>query len=71
MTLDTEEAEERIISIRKKIFSNTVLDGYSHTVGLKNEGTVIATGTNENGKCNVKNWTDIIAVSAGFNHTVG
>ena len=45
--------------------------GYSHTVGLKEDGTVVATGNNDQGQCNVYNWTDIIAVGAGQNYTVG
>ena len=36
-----------------------------HTVGLKNDGTVVAVGTNKAGACNVNNWKDIIEVCAG------
>ena len=43
----------------------------SHTVGLKLDGTVIATGYNINGQCNVSEWKDIIAISAGNFHTLG
>ena len=42
-----------------------------HTVGLKADGTVVATGYNSSGQCNVGTWTDIIQVSAGYDHTVG
>ena len=45
--------------------------GLTHTVGLKSDGTVVATGSNEYGECNVSDWTDIIAISAGENYTVG
>ena len=38
---------------------------------MKSDGTVVATGYNANGQCDVSDWTDIIAVSAGDNHTVG
>ena len=45
------------------------------TVGLKSDGTVVAVGDNEYGQCDVSDWTDIVAVSAGgdigFEHTVG
>ncbi|MCL2627706.1 MAG: OmpA family protein [Oscillospiraceae bacterium] len=34
-------------------------------------GTVIAVGSNEYGQRNVSEWADIIAVSAGYTHTVG
>jgi hypothetical protein len=42
-----------------------------HTVGLKSDGTVVATGYNSAGQCNVESWTDIIQVAAGSGHTVG
>ena len=48
--------------------------GERHTVGLKLDGTVVATtyiGTNYGGRCDVANWTDIVAISAGSSHTVG
>ena len=50
---------------------HTLAAGYSHTVGLKSDGTVVAVGKNGNGQCDVGNWTDIVAVSAGYWHTVG
>lgn len=45
--------------------------GLYHTVGLKADGTVVAAGSNENGRCDVDDWTDMVAISAGGNHTVG
>ncbi|MGN0803541.1 MAG: hypothetical protein ACI4MF_13195 [Candidatus Faecivicinus sp.] len=45
--------------------------GVSITVGLKTDGTVVATGYNEDGRCNVGDWTNIVSVSGGFGHTVG
>lgn len=44
---------------------------YSASIGLKNDGTVVATGENDYGQLNIGAWTDIIAVSAGSEHTVG
>ena len=43
----------------------------SHTVGLKDDGTVVACGMNGYGQCDLSDWTDIIAISTGDNHTVG
>ena len=46
----------------------------SHTVGLKSDGTVVATGKNDYGQCNVSSWRDIIAVAAGgtfYPRTIG
>lgn len=45
--------------------------GDAHTVGLKADGTVVATGDNTYGQCDVSNWHDIVAISAGTVHTVG
>ena len=45
--------------------------GPFHSVGLKSDGTVVATGDNDNGQCDVGAWSDIVAISAGSFHTVG
>lgn len=51
--------------------------GSSHTVGLKSDGTVVATkyidipGDLYSGQCEVSDWRDIVSVVAGDNHTVG
>jgi len=42
-----------------------------HTIGLKKDGTVVATGNNDDGQCDISSWKDIIIISAGGNHTVG
>jgi len=44
---------------------------YRHTVGLKSVGTVVAVGDNDYGQCDVSDWNDIVAVSAGRSYTVG
>ena len=58
----------------------TLAAGWNYIVGLKADGTVVATlpeflgGTASeyyHGQDQVSGWTDIIAVSAGWNHTVG
>ena len=48
-----------------------IFEGYSHTVGLKSDGTVVAAGENDKGQCNVSAWKDIVAISAGSDHTIG
>ena len=45
--------------------------GYCHTVGLREDNTVVATGLNENGECKVRYWSGISAIAAGARHTVG
>ncbi len=49
----------------------TVSAGAYHTVGLNEDGTVVAVGDNGNGQLKVSTWTNIKAVSAGTYHTVG
>lgn len=44
---------------------------FAHAVGLKANGTVVATGNNKYGQCDVSDWSKIAAVSAGECHTVG
>lgn len=44
--------------------------GKGHIVGLTKDGRVVAVGDNNFGQCNVNEWKDIIAVSAGDYHTV-
>jgi len=48
-----------------------VTAGIVHTIGLKSDGTVVATGYNEHGQCDVDHWTDIVQVAAGERHTIG
>ena len=63
----------RLIQLRNKLalFSVLIAAGNEHTVGLKSDGTVIATGKNGSGRCDVTGWKDIVAVSARGDHTVG
>ena len=44
--------------------------GGSHTVAIK-DGKVMAVGNNEDGQCDVSGWSDIVTVSAGYEHTLG
>jgi len=48
-----------------------VAAGGYHTVGRKDNGTVVAVGLNDYGQCEVDDWTDITRVAAGWQHTVG
>lgn len=43
----------------------------THLVGLKADGTVVATGYNGAGACDVENWKEIKSIIAGWNRTVG
>ena len=41
-----------------------------HTVAVKTDGTVIASGDIQYGQCEVEDWQSIVAVTAGERHTV-
>lgn len=43
---------------------------FSHTAGLKSDGTVVAVGDNSLGQCNVSPWNGVKQVSAGGGNTV-
>ncbi|MCR4662259.1 MAG: hypothetical protein K5622_00030 [Endomicrobiaceae bacterium] len=42
-----------------------------HIVWMKKDGTVMASGNNFDGQCNIGNWKDIVQIIAGYNNTVG
>ena len=49
--------------------SCTLAAGGRHTVGILPDGTVVATGNNDEGHCEVLSWTDIYLVGAGLAQT--
>ncbi len=71
--IQMENRREKLIAQRERLlpFANHIAAGWYHTVGLKDDGTVVAVGDNEYDKCQVSDWTDIIAVTASYNRTVG
>ncbi len=54
-------------------WENIIALDYSenHVVGLKNDGTAVATGLNDVGQCDVTTWHDIISIVAGPAYTAG
>ena len=50
---------------------NSIGISRDHTVALKSDGTVAATGNNDFYQCNVSDWMDIVSISAGDTHTIG
>ena len=63
----SESASQRAYARQHK----TISANDYHTVGLKSDGTVVATGKNDDGQCDVNDWRDIISVDTGIFHTVG
>ncbi len=45
--------------------------GLYHSVGLRTDGTAVATGWNDDEQCNVSTWTNLTAISGGSRHTLG
>ncbi len=64
------DAYEQAFSLYSK-FQNKMAAGLYHSVGLNDDGTVVAAGNNGYGKLAVSEWQDIEAVATGSNHTVG
>lgn len=58
-------------SVREKLPQGKLAVGFYHTVGLKADGTVLATGRSDEGQCSVSAWTGVTAVACGAYHTVG
>ncbi len=63
-------AREALQAAREALPVGVVATGYQHTVARKRDGTVLATGSNRYGQCNVSDWTNVSAVAAGAYHTV-
>jgi len=65
------KSEEKASENIKKNKIVMVAAGDNHIVALKEDGTVVAVGSNSSGQCNVNDWRDIVAISVGLDHTVG
>lgn len=51
--------------------SSVIAAGFSHTAGLKKDGTVAVVGSNYYNQCDVEDWKDIVAIAAGDWSTLG
>lgn len=58
---------------RKALASVSTLISVSsfYTVALRADGTIVTTGLNECGRCDVKDWVNIVAIVVGDCHTIG
>ena len=69
---DYKDAKEKCNAIADELnLRDSISAGDNHTIGLKTDGTVVATGSSYYSQCNVDYWKNIVAVSAGESHTVG
>lgn len=66
------DARERSLELWEKLSNRkTIATGYKHSIGLKKDGTMVATGGKSDGQCNVSSWGHIVAIDAENGHTVG
>ena len=69
---DYKDSKQRSFALWNDIADRkTLAAGDEHTVALKNDGTVVAAGSDYKGCTDVSGWSDIIAVSAGGYNTAG
>ena len=67
---DYSDARLKLEKIKTQLIIDITAGNY-HTVALKGNGTVVASGNSKFGQCDVSKWQDITSISAGENHTVG
>ena len=67
------EKIEKLALIRKRNekAKDMISAGRLCTTAVTVDGTVLAVGDNITGRCDVNRWSDIIAVAAGINETIG
>ena len=58
---------EKAVSLVKGRIATLAL----HSVAVREDGSVVATGNNTKHQCEVSDWTDIVAVATGVAHTIG
>lgn len=68
-----QEEAKKVAKLRPRYdyASGLIASSGSHIVVVKPDGTVIATGKNDYGQCNVSGWRDVIAVQCDRFGTVG
>ena len=62
---------EDVIAVAAGNVHTATNTGKSHTIGLRSDGIVLATGWNHDQQCEVGDWRDIAAVAAGWRRTLG
>ena len=66
------DAQSRSLALWHEFVNyQTISAGWKHFAAIKNDGTVVVSGSNSNGEGDVGEWTDIISVACGYAHTVG
>ena len=74
-TMEQSLSPEELAAARDAVSGHsetTISAGYQHSAALLSDGTPAAVGSNNNnGQCDVSDWSDIVAISAGGYYTVG
>jgi len=69
---DHSDARERSIQLWSQLTPQHIITaGDGFTLALRTDGTVAATGNNEDGQCDVSGWTNIVAIFAGDDFSLG
>ncbi len=71
MTITDYKDSEQLVKEHIGKFEGYISAGNGSTVGLKSDGTVVATGFLSKEERYVSEWKDIISISAGMGHFVG
>ena len=50
---------------------HTICVGDGHAAAILADGTAVAGGSNDDGQCDVEEWTDLVDIAAGNAHTIG
>ena len=66
-----EDAEERCRQLWREMSYPTFAAARAHIVMLKNDGSVDATGAEDDGRCDVSDWTGVVSVAAINGQTFG
>ncbi|HEY5587261.1 MAG TPA: hypothetical protein VIK78_22595 [Ruminiclostridium sp.] len=76
--IDFNNLQETTVNTQKRIADVNTIEtnmmiaaGNGYTLGLKTNGTVIATGMSMSGADKVSDWTNITMIACGLNHSVG
>lgn|GEM_PF-3363158 len=66
------EAPTNAPAYQQSVYYNWGFDvGQDHVIGLLGSGRAVAAGNNNNGKCSVNGWSDIVQVAAGYYFSAG
>ncbi len=66
---ENSNSSRNILYVVPKITA-TLAAGELHTVAVRYNGSVVATGQTQHGQCDISEWRDIVSICAGGHHTI-